>query len=101
MSEHARCGLRDHERTEQESVRKFLPMRLTFERLFIVHPRSVNEDYLAHAGVALRFALLLFGAGLAALVHAVLPALFETSASSIIKKLHGEMTERSGASQRS
>ena len=75
-------------------------MRTTFERLFIVHPRSVNENYLAHAGVALRFALLLFRAGLAALVHAIFPALFETSASSIIKKLHREMTERSGAPQR-
>jgi hypothetical protein len=47
-------------------------MRTTFERLFVVHPRSVNEDYLAHAGVALRFAVLLLGAGLAALVHAVI-----------------------------
>jgi len=75
-------------------------MRMAFERLFIVHPRSVNEDYLAHAGVALRFALLLLRAGLAALVHALIPALFETSASSTIKKLHREMTERSGASQR-
>jgi hypothetical protein len=75
-------------------------MRMAFERLFIVHPRSVNEDYLAHAGVALRFALLLLRAGLAALVHALIPALFETSASSTIKKLHWEMTERSGASQR-
>ena len=55
-------------------------MRTTFERLFVVHPRSVNEDYLAHAGVALRFAVLLLGAGLAALVHAVIPALFETTA---------------------
>jgi len=36
----------------------------------------VIEDYLAHAGVALRFSLLLFGAGSAALVHAVIPALF-------------------------
>jgi len=75
-------------------------MRMAFERLFIVHPHSVNEDYLAHAGVALRFALLLLRAGLAALVHALIPALFETSASSTIKKLHREMTERSGASQR-
>jgi Family of unknown function (DUF6356) len=75
-------------------------MRTTFERIFIVHPRAANEDYLAHAGVALRFALQLFRAALAALVHAVIPALFETSASSIIKKLHREMTERSGASQR-
>ena len=76
-------------------------MRRTFERLFIIHPRSVNEDYLAHAGVALRFALLLLRAGLAALVHAVIPALFETSASSTIKMLHREITERSGASQHS
>ena len=74
-------------------------MRTTFERLFVAHPRSVNEGYLAHAGVALRFALLLFGAGLAALVHAVIPALFETSASSTIKKLHREMSERSRTSQ--
>ena len=74
-------------------------MRTTFERLFVAHPRSVNEDYLAHAGVALRFALLLLGAGLAALVHALVPALFETSASSIIKKLHREMSKRSHMSQ--
>jgi len=33
-----------------------------------------------------RFALILLGAGLAALAHAVIPALFETTASSIIKK---------------
>jgi hypothetical protein len=74
-------------------------MRTTFDRLFVAHPRSVNEDYLAHAGVALRFALLLFRAGLAALVHAVIPALFKTGASSTIKKLHREMSERSCASQ--
>jgi hypothetical protein len=74
-------------------------MRTTFERLFVVHPRSVNEDYLAHAGVALRFAVLLLGAGLAALVHAVIPALFETNASSTIKKLHREISERSHTSQ--
>jgi hypothetical protein len=74
-------------------------MRTTFERIFIAHPHSVDEDYLAHAGVALRFAMLLLGAGLAALVHAVIPALFETTASSTIKKLHGEMINRSDRSQ--
>jgi hypothetical protein len=76
-------------------------MHATLHRLFVAHPRSVNEDYLAHAGVALRFSLLLLGAGLAALVHAIIPALFETSASSTIKKLHREMSERSRASERS
>jgi len=74
-------------------------MRTTFERLFVVHPRSVNEDYLAHAGVALRFAVLLLGAGLAALVHAVIPALFETSSSSYSYDVHREISERSHTSQ--
>jgi hypothetical protein len=70
-------------------------MRTTFDRLFVDHPRKVGEGYLAHAGTALRFALLLFGAGAAALVHALIPALFATSASSMIRKLHEEMAERS------
>jgi hypothetical protein len=74
-------------------------MRATYERLFIAHPRAVNEDYLSHAGVALRFARLLFRAAFAALVHAVIPALFETSASSTINQLHGEMLARSAASK--
>jgi hypothetical protein len=76
-------------------------MRTTFQRLFVAHPRSVNEAYLAHAGVALRFSLLLIRAGLAAMVHAIIPALFETSASSTIKKLHREISARSCASQSS
>src|SRR5262249_41083430 len=96
MSEHAKRWPLHHSKTEQGRI----PMRTTFDRLFVAHPRSVSEDYLAHAGVALRFALILFGAALAALVHAVIPALFETGASSTIKKLHREMTERSRASQR-
>ena len=75
-------------------------MRTTLDRLFIAHPRTVNEDYLAHARVALRFALLLLGAGLAALMHAIIPALFETTASSIIKKLYAEMMSRSATPQR-
>jgi uncharacterized protein DUF6356 len=73
--------------------------RTTLDRLFIAHPRTVNGDYLAHAAVAMRYALLLLGAGLAALVHAVIPALFETTASSMIKKLHAEMMSRSTTPQ--
>jgi hypothetical protein len=69
-------------------------MRATFERLFMAHPRSVNEGYMDHAGVALRFSLLLFGAAAAALVHAFVPALFETRASSTVRKLHAEMADR-------
>jgi hypothetical protein len=76
------------------------PMRTTFQRLFVDHPRAVDENYLTHAGVALRFSLLLFRAGLAAMVHALIPALFEKTASSTIKRLHGEMSQRNAASNR-
>ncbi len=66
-------------------------MRTTLDRLFIAHPRAVNEDYLAHAGVALRLALIFWAQDFAALVHAIIPALFETTASSIMKQLYAEM----------
>jgi len=74
-------------------------MHTTLDRLFIAHPRAVNEGYLRHAGTAARFALLLLAAGLAALVHAVIPALCESTASSIVKKLHAEMMTRSATLQ--
>ena len=64
-------------------------------RLFLTHPASVGESYLGHAAFALRFAGLLFAAGGAAVVHALLPFLFETTASRIIQRLHGMTAHRS------
>jgi uncharacterized protein DUF6356 len=43
----------------------------------------------------MRFSFLLFRAAAAALVHAFVPALFGSSASSMIRKLNAEMAERS------
>jgi len=62
--------------------------------LFTEHPRSVGESYIAHMGVALSFAGPLLAAGLAALVHAVLPFLCMTTASSTVKRLHARMMNR-------
>jgi len=61
------------------------------ERWFLSHPRSVNESYLEHQGRAIKFSLSLLGAGLACFVHALVPALFERTASRAIEKLHGEV----------
>ena len=61
------------------------------ERWFLSHPRSVNESYLEHQGCAMRFSVSLLGAGLACFVHALVPALFERTASQAIERLHGEM----------
>ncbi len=62
--------------------------------LFTEHPRAVNESYWQHAKVALGFSCRLALAALAALVHAVLPCLFERTASNMIEKLHVSLSER-------
>ena len=61
------------------------------ERWFLSHPRSVNESYLEHQACAMRFSVSLLRAGLACFVHALVPALFERTASRAIERLHGEM----------
>ena len=63
-------------------------------RLFHDHPASVNETYLEHARFAAGFAVWLLAAGLAALVHAILPFAFETTASRIIRQLHARIENR-------
>ena len=69
-------------------------MRTALDRYFLSHPRSVNESYLEHAGAAFGISLRLFGAAFAALVHAVIPCAFVTTASSTIKTLNAEVMAR-------
>lgn len=57
-------------------------------RVFLNHPTSVNETYLQHAAFAGRFAVSLFTAAFAATVHAIIPCLFEKTASRIIADLY-------------
>ena len=62
--------------------------------LFLDHPASVNESYFGHMRFALGFAFWLGVAALAALVHALVPALCETTASRILKRLHARIENR-------
>ena len=61
------------------------------DRWFLAHPRSINETYLEHQACALKFSGSLVRAGLACFVHALVPGLFERTASSAVAKLHDEM----------
>lgn len=73
------------------------PARLAlpaFIRAFRTHPASVGETYFGHMAFAMRFAGMLFAAGGAALVHAFIPPLFETTASRILCALHAEIERR-------
>lgn len=67
-------------------------------RLLLDHPRKVGETYPEHAGIASRFGATMMVGGFKCLVHAVLPAVFERSASDCVAKLHGELDRRRRAS---
>jgi hypothetical protein len=69
-------------------------MQTIVQRLFLSHPQSVDESYGEHFLFALGFATRLLGAGLAALVHAIIPCLFETTASRMIREMHDRIARR-------
>lgn len=62
--------------------------------LFLDHPTTVDETYLQHMRFAFSFAFWLAAAAGAALVHAFVPALCETTASRILKRLHARIVSR-------
>ncbi|GAB5471645.1 MAG: DUF6356 family protein [Rhodospirillales bacterium] len=63
-------------------------------RLFLSHPRSVEESYLEHLLFAGRFgATLLLAAG-AALLHALLPFCCEKTASRMVAQLYHQTRNR-------
>ena len=61
---------------------------------FKAHPASVNATYWQHARFAFGMSVKLFAAGGAALVHAIFPQMFETTASRIIREIHHKMENR-------
>lgn len=64
------------------------------QKLFLDHPRSVDETYLQHFAFALLFSIRLFGAAFAALVHALLPCAFEKTTSKTVHDLYFETHNR-------
>jgi hypothetical protein len=63
-------------------------------RLFLDHPDSVGESYARHAGVAAAFGVRMIAGGLAALVHAAVPAWFADTGSRTVARLHGELVAK-------
>lgn len=61
------------------------------QRLFRDHPESVGETYLEHLFQASYFGMRMVVAGLACLVHALLPCLFKTTGRTAISELHSKM----------
>ncbi len=60
-------------------------------RLFVEHPASVNETYLEHMGVATSFGSRMIVAGVACMIHGLLPFLFLTTGSRTVTELQERM----------
>jgi hypothetical protein len=72
-----------------------------FHSLFVEHPASVDETYLEHCIIALSFGTKMVVAGVACMVHGLLPALFVTRGSDTICALHERMVVSRRKSSRS
>jgi hypothetical protein len=70
-------------------------MTARIAQLFTAHPETVGESYFGHMAFAAWISSRLALAAGAALVHALLPFLFETTASRIVREL-AERTHNRG-----
>ena len=68
--------------------------------LFVDHPKAVGESYLAHLRVSWRFSSRLLVAGMAGMIHGLVPGLFERTASTMVRKLHAELPSRGVADEK-
>ena len=60
-------------------------------KVFLDHPHALGETYWQHQRRAGVFGASLIAAGVACLLHSLIPALFVRTASSTVSRLHDEM----------
>ena len=63
-------------------------------RMFSDHPRSLGMSWASHAAGAVNISTRLIGAGLACLIHAVVPAWFTETAGRTVANMSEEMARR-------
>lgn len=68
---------------------------MAVRNIFTAHPATVGETYFGHMAFAAWFSSRLAMAAGAAIVHAFLPFLFETTASRIVRELYERTSKRS------
>lgn len=65
-----------------------------FAQLFQDHPRSLGMSWSEHGAGAIVIGARMVGAGIACMVHAVVPALFTETAGKTVMSLHDYMMKR-------
>jgi hypothetical protein len=63
-------------------------------RLFVEHPRSLGMSWAGHGIGAVGIGVTLVGAGLACLVHAIVPGFFTQTAGKTVTHMYDHMTRR-------
>lgn len=63
-------------------------------RLFVEHPRSLGMSWAAHAAGAVKIGAELIGAGLAAMVHAIVPGWFTQTAGRTVTRIYDHIQSR-------
>ena len=63
-------------------------------RLFTDHPRSLGMSWASHGIGAVGIAARLIGAGIACLIHAVVPAWFTQTAGRTVTRMHEDIVRR-------
>lgn len=63
-------------------------------RLFVDHPRSLGMSWASHAAGAVKIGIALVGAGIAALVHALVPGLFTETAGRTVARVYNHIQQR-------
>lgn len=58
------------------------------------HLEMVNEGYFEHMSFALKFSMRMIFGGFGGLIHAIIPAFHQTTASRTVRSLHKDMEER-------
>ena len=66
----------------------------------IRHLKEINESYFAHLKEALGCGLLIVFAGIACIVHAFLPFLFEKTATNLLTRLKCRFDKRLGSNDK-
>jgi hypothetical protein len=58
------------------------------DRLFLEHPRSLGMSWAGHGTGAFKVGFQLIGAGLAAIIHGIVPGLFGETASGTVTRVY-------------
>lgn len=69
------------------------------KNIFTKHPHSLEETYFQHLFFALKFGVTMLLGGLACIMHAIFPFLFEKTGSNLLLKMTHNFIERMPAAE--